>query len=144
MTEPQRDPVITAQGLTAALQSMTGQLAALKKRSRTDRHLIVAAFVSLALDIGLTVAISLVAIQAHDASSSATQTRASNLAACRATNAARAQNRQLWDYLLSESRPAPGATAREKAADEKLLAELGVHINRAFKPAACGALYGRQ
>lgn len=123
---------------------------------RRHRLVIIAGIILFLIDVGLTLRIGFVASDASNASASASRaaaaarsaasaaaaTRASNLAACTATNAARAQNKQLWDYLLAESRPAPDATPAQKTADERLLAQLSQHVDEAFMPSPCQRLYG--
>lgn len=166
---PQPDAIVTAQALTGALNGMSQRLDAVRKDSeardgellaygqqnrrilRRHRLVIWAGVILFLIDVGLTVRVSFVASDASHAAATATraaatanQTRASNLAACEQTNAARAQNKALWDYLLAESRPAPNATAAQKAADEKLLADLNAHVNKAFTLSACQKLYGRR
>lgn len=166
---PPPDAVVTAQALTGALNGMSERLDAVRQDSeerdkalaryghenrrilRRHRLVIWAGIILFLIDVGLTVRVSFVASDAGRAAATATraaatanQTRASNLAACEQTNAARAQNKALWDYLLAESRPAPNATPAQKAADEKLLADLNAHVNKAFTLAGCQKLYGKR
>lgn len=117
------DPVVTAQRLTAALEGVEGRLGeavaaterasrerddALAKYGRRNRQLIWTAIASVAVDILLSVVVTLFAVQAHNASESAKaatmrsqHAAASNLALCRASNVARHQQIELWDFLLS-------------------------------------------
>jgi hypothetical protein len=156
MTSPQPpDPaaaVDAAQTLAAALETMAGQLktvndnseerdAGLEKYGRANRHRIWLSYSLVAVDVLLTVVVGLFAVQAHNASTTATQTRVSSIAACQSTNVARAENEQLWDFVLALIAPKADETGAEKAAGEKVLADLRAHVVHAFMPRNCTQLY---
>lgn len=142
MSTPQdSDALATARSLTGALTGMTDQLKALTAYGKRNRHMIWALAISITLDILLTAVVAITAIQAHDASASSAQTRNATIVSCRQTNVARAENLQLWDYLLSlSSVPRAGGTAAQKAAGEKLLALLHARVAQTFAPRDCDAL----
>jgi hypothetical protein len=142
----------TAQGLTAALNGLAERLdtvrddseardADLKKYGRVNRHRIWLSYALVALDVILTVVVALLAVQARNASATANETRAASVAACQSTNVARAENEQLWDYVLTLFAPRPGETAAEAARGEQALASLRAHVTQTFEPRNCEQLY---
>lgn len=105
---------------------------------RRNRHLIWITIVSLALDLLLTAALTVVAIQAHAASSAAASARTSSIAVaqsdrdlCLSGNAARAQQVSLWNYILSLSRSPTTPAERERVAMFK------AHLQQLFAPRNC-------
>jgi hypothetical protein len=143
VTQPQ-DPIRTAQGLTEALHGLSERLAEVKRDSedrddalarygRGNRRRILLTWVSLAIDIALTVALTLFAIQAHHAA-------ASNRNLCLSSNVARAQNLQLWVHLIDESenqQDRPGEAAAQKTAAKKELDALKVYVSHVFAARNC-------
>jgi hypothetical protein len=143
--------IATARQLTDALNGMAARLAEVQQDSekrdqalaeaaedrvryeRRSRKLVV-------VDIALTALLGFVGWQAHDASDSAAQNRQSTLVACQQTNAARAENEQLWNYVLTLFAPRPDETAAEKAAGRKVLDQLAKHVDTTFAPRDCQAL----
>jgi hypothetical protein len=151
------EPVVTsARDLTGALNRLAGRLeevkadsedrdeqlakrdAQLHRYGRRNRHLIWITIVSLVLDLLLTAAVTVVAVQAHDASSAATGARTaasavaqSNRNLCLSGNAARAQQVELWDYILSFSKPPATPAGRERVAKFK------AHLEAIFAPRDC-------
>jgi predicted negative regulator of RcsB-dependent stress response len=132
--------IATARQLTDALNGMAARLAEVQQDSekrdqalaeaaedrvryeRRSRKLVV-------VDIALTALLGFVGWQAHDASDSAAQ-----------TNAASAENEQLWNYVLTLFAPRPDETAAEKAAGRKVLDQLAKHVDTTFAPRDCQAL----
>jgi hypothetical protein len=151
------EPVVTsARDLTGALNRLAGRLEEVRSGSegrdeqlaqrdaqlatygRRNRHLIWITIGSLVLDILLTGAVTVVAIQAHNASSAAVgaRTTASAVAQsdrnlCLSANANRAQQIDLWNYILSLGRPPATAAARER------IAEFKGHLETTFAPRDC-------
>lgn len=156
MPSPQQpDPaeaIGTAHTLATALDGMAGQLKAvndnsekrdaeLKTYGRVNRRRIWLSYAGLAVDIALTVGLGFFAVQAHNASTTANETRVSSITACQSTNTARAENEQLWTFTLTLFAPRPGETAEQKAQGEKVLAQLRAHVVHAFMPRDCVAIY---
>jgi hypothetical protein len=151
------EPVVTrARDLTDALNRLAGRLADVQAGSEArdeqltrrdaqlatyghrNRHLIWITIVSLVLDILLTAAVTVVAIQAHDASSAAASARTAASAVaqssrnlCLSANASRAQQVELWDYILSLAKPPATPAARER------VAEFRAHLAAIFAPRDC-------
>src|SRR5581483_5475666 len=97
--------------------------------------------ISVTLDVAFSVMISLLAVQAHNASNNAsaastraTHAYASNLALCRASNVARHQQLGIWLYLFKLSGPPKTAQGR------KLVAEFEDHLRTVFMPRNCATL----
>lgn len=151
------EPVVTrARDLTDALNRLAGRLEEVKADSEDrdrqlakrdaqlaadehrNRRLIWITIVSVALDILLTAAVTVVAVQAHDASSAAASARTAASAVaqsdrnlCLSGNAARAQQVELWDYILSRAQPAATPAARERVSEFK------AHLEAIFAPRNC-------
>ena len=131
--------------LTAALDRMSDQLTAVRQDSeardealatygRKNRRLILWTIASVVLDIALTVTLSVVAIQAHNASVAARHASASNYALCRAGNTARAQQVQLWAFLLSLSKKPQTLRQRHN------IAAFETQLHHIFAARDCAAL----
>ena len=154
------EPVVTsARDLTEALNRLAGRMeevradsegcdrqlskrdAQLTEYGRRNRHLIWVTIVSLALDLLLTAALTVVAIQAHNASSAAASARTSASVVaesdrdlCLSVNASRAQQASLWNYILSLSQPPTTPAERER------VARLKAHLQQLFAPRDCARL----
>jgi hypothetical protein len=141
------EPVVTsARGLTDALNRLAGRLEVVKEDSedrdqqlakrdaqlatygRRSRHLIWITIVSLVLDLVLTAALTVVAIQAHDTSSAVAQ---SDRNLCLSGNVARAQQISLWNYILSISHSPTTPAQREQ------VAKFQAHLDQLFAPRDC-------
>jgi hypothetical protein len=156
MSDGSESVVTSARDLTGALNRLAGHLEEVKAGSedrdnqlaerdaqlamygRKNRHLIWITIISLALDILLTGAVTVVAIQAHDASSAASSARTAAIAVaqsdrnlCLSGNAARAQQVELWDYILSLAQPPATPAARDR------IAEFKAHLETIFAPRNC-------
>jgi hypothetical protein len=104
-----RDPGLT--GKISSTNFRRGILAErdsqLSKYGQRNRHLIWITFVSLALDLLLTAALTVVAVQANHASGAASAVAQSDRNLCLSANVSRAQQVSLWNYILTFSqRPA--------------------------------------
>jgi hypothetical protein len=142
-TEP---AVTSARDLTDALNRLAGRLEVVKEDSegrdqelstrdaqlatyaRRSRHLIWITIVSLVLDLLLTAALTVVAIQAHDSSSAVAQ---SDRNLCLSGNVARAQQISLWNYILSSSHQPATPAQREQ------IAKFQAHLQQLFAPRDC-------
>jgi hypothetical protein len=116
---PDREALDTAKGLTDALKGVREELERVNQRVSRSRHIIFALAVSLCVDVALTVILGLVAVQAHDASNSATRATAtaqhayaSNKALCLDTNVSRHQTILVWEHLLTSAGPPKTAAGR--------------------------------
>lgn len=123
------DPVLTRlEELTVQLSEVALHLSAVAGRESRTRRLTVGLAASLALDIALTVVVSILSISAL--SQNATL-HASQLSACALANTTRSDERLLWSYLFDlNGKP---ATAEVK----KFLA----YVDTTFAPENCAALY---
>ena len=132
------EALATARGLTGALEGMTAELGRLAAYGHRNRRMIWGLIVSIALDLILTAFVAVTAIQAHDANTSAQAAKAvasvaqqNNRALCLSSNVARAQQIDLWDYLL-------GLSARpETAQQRKVITEFKAHLSLIFAPRDC-------
>jgi len=136
-----RDPVGTAQNLTQALTKMSERLDAAVARERRTRRIAWGLAVSVLVDVVFTVVVTLIAIQAHHASTAASNASmraqhasASNLALCRASNVARHQQIELWDFLLQL------AHGPETPQQKRNINAFRMHLDAIFAPRDCTAL----
>lgn len=154
-----RDAMDTASGLTAALEGFSEQLKAVHdelkamgkrldreaRLTRRLRHVVVALAISFALDITLTVLLTVVAGQAHTASAQAkatvAQLHATQIAACGTGNLLRAKQVQLWDHLVKVSPPPPHQTRQQAARYRQRIAIILAYVRRTFPQLDCKSLY---
>lgn len=141
MSHAQNDPLAVARGLTGSLEKMTGELVRLNKYGRTNRHLILVTFASIALDVILTVLLVFVYGTAHSASEVATAEHSNLIASCEAGNQTRAEQVQLWDHLAQISTPPPRATKAQRARDAREIASLLRYIRHVFQSRPCQKVY---
>ena len=138
---PDREAISAAKGLTGALEAVAGELKYLRNYGRTNRHLIVVTFASIALDLILTFFLVFTYSTAHDAGQVASAEHSSLIASCVAGNQTRAEQVQLWDHLAALSTPPPHETPAQKARGEQEIAMLLQYIRRVFKPRDCAVAY---
>ena len=120
------ETLATAKDLTGALTQMAAEVKRLRKFGRTNRRFIV-------FDVLLTIALAATGAVSVHATQTASSASASNLALCQSSNVARAQQVELWDFVLSLSSGKP-QTARQ----EKNVAEFRQHLEAIFAPRDCG------
>lgn len=122
--EPDQDALAAAETMTDAVKALTDEVARLRKSQRRSWKFIV-------FDITLTLALALVGGISVHAAQTAGQANSAQLALCQAGNVARAQQVELWDYVLSiTGKP---ATPRQQKATE----EFKHHLNVIFAPRNC-------
>lgn len=150
MTEPphDREALDAARGLTGALQGVGRELARLNAYGRRSRHLIWLTVAGLAVDVVLTAVIAAVAVAAHTATDQArhatatvAQLHQTTVQGCQAGNSFRAGTVALWDHLAAGSKPAPGSTAAQVAAQKKAVAKFLAYVSAVNKPRNCRAAY---
>jgi hypothetical protein len=144
------EPVVTsARDLTDALNRLTGRLeevradsedrdkqlterdAQLSRYGQRNRHLIWVTIISLALDLLLTAALTVVAVQAHHASGAASAVAQADRNLCLSGNVARAQQVSLWNYVLTISQQPASSVGPARLADFK------AHLHKLFAPRDC-------
>lgn len=127
MTPPDREAITTAQDLSKSLTAMAAEVKRLRTYGRRNRLFVL-------VDIALTAAVFLAGgIGIHAADQAATADSA-QLALCRSSNVSRAQQVELWDYLLSLAQPPKTKQGRE------LIAKFEHHLHVVFAPRDCSSL----
>lgn len=129
---PPAEAIATAQQLTTAVRELAERADALQGYGRRTRLATWGLGVSVAIDVIFSV-VALWAIgQAQSASDAAEQTRQTQIQTCLATNTARAQNKQLWVYVLSvpPSRPLTGEERKRRA-------DFRAYLDKVFVPRDC-------
>ena len=122
---PDREAIDAAAGLTGALESLTGELKRLRAYGRTNRHLIVITFVSIALDLMLTFLLVFTYGTARSAGEAAAAQHETLVSACQAGNQTRAEQIQLWQYVLHLGKAPKTAAARSLSASGNNMATSG-------------------
>jgi hypothetical protein len=146
---PPDGAMAAARGLTGALDGMSARLdavradseerdAAILEYGRTNRRMIRWLIISVTLDVALTVIVGFLGIQARDNAVALQKTAASNLALCEASNVARHQQIDLWDFLLSLGKQP------QTAAQRKTVTEFKAHLTAIYQPRDCAHLRPRQ
>lgn len=135
------DRLLTAvQALTTSNDMVSGQLERLKAESaahrrygRRNRHLIwvLAAAVVLLLTTGVVIN----GVRTSNASDLARQVHATQVSTCQQANATRAQQLQIWDYVLAVPQATPPT-----AAQEKIRADFRAFVHRVFAARDCSRI----
>lgn len=120
MTDPDRmSTVEAARTLVESMNSLGGEIGALRHYGRRNRQMIVLLAISLLLDALLSVAVFFVAVQASQASSEAARNRQNAITTCEASNQARVASVQLWNYVLDTTVQSPSPDPDRPAKIEK-------------------------
>jgi hypothetical protein len=141
VSQPQNEAAQAARGLTDSLKGMTRELARLNKYGKTNRHLIVVTFASIALDLILTFFLVFTYSTAHDAGQVASAEHSSLIASCVAGNQTRAEQVTLWSHLAAVSTPPRDATKAQRAKDEQQIGMLLRYIRHVFAARPCAQVY---
>jgi hypothetical protein len=159
-------PLQAADRLSGAVEGMRDELRAVsdrlgsaeerqaasdKQQTATDksvqrgRRLLIGLVISFALDITLTILVTIATFQAHSASSqakaTAAQLRANQITACGVGNQTRAEQIQLWSHLAAQSKPAPGSTPQQIRRERQTVAALLAYVRQTFRHLDCRSLY---
>lgn len=141
MTPDERDEALAAAArLEESMGDLTGEIGALRNYGHRNRSLIRWLAVSLCLDVILSVALGIVALQANSASNRATeatsqavQNKANARITCEVANASRAAQISLWIYVLDASDQNPELTASQRAQ----LKGLRTYVGQVFAQRDC-------
>jgi hypothetical protein len=130
--QPDSGAVGTAKALTSALDGLRVQLAQATRYGHRNRRMIWWLVVSLVLDVALTIAIAVLAVETRSANDKAAQVHTQQVATCLAGNQSRAAQIQLWDYILSLT-PSTPLTQEQK----RQLADLRGYVHKVFAARDC-------
>ena len=154
-----RETLAATDRLTVAVTGMAAQLKAVHetleaigarqdaadKRDRRLRHVVIALVVSFALDVTLTVLVTIFAFQAHSASTQVSATVAqqqrSQVQGCQLNNQRLARESSMWPYVESLLRPPPDPTPEQVRQSQEIIAGLKAHARRAYAPRDCASAY---
>jgi hypothetical protein len=126
------DPVMSRlETLSGTLDNVAARLQSVAGRERVTRRLAVGLVASLILDVILTVVVTLLSLSAVREGATL---HASQLAACAVGNQARAEQVQLWSYVIQLSAQGPHGNQAE-------LRQFKAYIDRTFAPVACARVY---
>ncbi len=139
MTTP--DPDATRQAadrLSISMQGLREEIVGLRSYGERNRRLIWGLLVSLALDLILSIVVAVVAVQAAETSSAASQNRQMQISSCEAGNQARMVSTQLWNYVLDLSeRNIQTPEQRQR------IAEFRQYMTTSLAPRDCSVVGGR-
>jgi hypothetical protein len=116
-------------------EDMSEQVVALSNVIKRDRRRLIVLAVSVVLDIVLSIAVAFFAFTATSAKSTAEQNRHDARVTCQATNEARVQQIQLWDFVLNLS-----ASGMQTPAEKARAQQFRAYVARVFAPRDCGQL----
>ncbi len=119
-------------------KTLAGKDEQLARYGRRNRVMIWVTIVSLALDLLLTAGLAVVSVQARDAASSAAASSQAQMALCQASNVARAQQVELWDYVIGLS----AAKKPQTASQRQTTVAFAAHLRKLFAPRDCAHLSG--
>lgn len=119
--------------LTKAVEDLAGEASELRGYGQRNRHMIWGLWVSLVVDVVLTAALTVVGVQAWQANDQADQNRQNQISICQTSNTARAQNAQLWEYVLNAVPPRNDLERQRRE-------EFRAFMRKVFAPRDCSKL----
>ena len=126
MTDPADDEALaTAKGLTGAVTGLAAEVKRLRTYGRFNRKFIL-------FDIALTVLLAGVGAISVNATHAASHAASAQLALCQSSNVARAQQIELWDYVISL-----GSGKPKTVQEQQNLAKFEAHLKVIFAPRDC-------
>jgi len=117
--------------ISTMLDKVSRRIEAVAGRERRTRLLAVGMLVSFALDIVLTVVVTVLSVNALSQASSIHQ---SQLAACSISNQTRVEQITLWDYVVQLSSQNPNANKAQ-------LSQFEAFVKKTFQPVNCAQVY---
>lgn len=138
MSQPGDDATLAAaERLSTSMDGLREDIGTLRSYGKRNRHFIWTLAVSLVLDVVLSVAVAVIAVQANQAASAADRNRDTQRVTCESANESRAANRSLWGAILDASNQAnPNATPAQRNQVEGLR----WFVNQVFAPRDCAHL----
>ena len=115
-------------------------VAALQKEADRRNWQIRGLFISLIIDVFLTVGLAAVAIQARDTALSAARSQASIIASCQTGNEFKTTEAALWNHIIDLSANSPSQqnlTPEQEAQRQKILADFQTYLKTTFAPRDC-------
>lgn len=106
----------------------------IKDAHRRKRQLTVLT-ISIILDLALTIGLGFVSIRTHNLAATAENNKQAILRNCQTSNEARANNKQLWDYLLNL--PTPNAPTLQQ---QQVRIQFGAYVDKTFAPRNCSKM----
>lgn len=153
---------VTAAKALALAKALSETLAEIARRldlysafGRRSRRIIIALAVSFAVDVTLTVVLSIVAIQANGTADTNSQLvqevnaeqaalHAAQLTVCANGNTFRADQNIIWRrFVAILTTPTATSTKAQVAAADKLAAQFLAYVGTVNHPVDCAALYGK-
>jgi hypothetical protein len=129
MTEPAppADPLATIRAVAKEMEATRAEIVNLRNYGRRNRKFIL-------FDVGLTVLLTALGGGVVHAIQSAGHANSAQLALCQAGNVSRAQQINLWTFLINLSPPPKTKQGKE------LITKFEAHLRSTFAPRNCEAL----
>ena len=139
------DPIAAANTLAVALDTLRDELAESNAQAnarldaqtaygRRNRSMIWGLVASLVFHVVLTAVLIVVAVKTNEANDKATRTHDQQVSTCLSTNAARANNRELWAELFKLTPPPQTDVQKERLDKFKAIVE------KTFAPRDCSKI----
>ena len=107
-------------------------VAVLAKDAHRRRRQVFALTISLILDFILTAGMTFLSVQTHSVAAQAENNQQALVRSCETTNAARANNKQLWDYILNLPSENPRISSEQLQIDK-----FKTFVDKTFAPRDC-------
>lgn len=127
-------------GLRCDTRDLQTETAELRRYGKRNRHLIRLVAVSVALDIALSCGLVYAIHRADQASSAARRAASAQVVTCRSSNAARAVQTDLWNFILTTFPPPTVETPAAKTQREATTTQFKAYVATAFAQRNCDQL----
>jgi hypothetical protein len=143
MTNPNPDDALLAAAVTTMTAELVGLRAdtdALRGYGRRNRHLIKLVAASVVADVALSFGLAYAVYKADDASRAASRAASAQVVTCRSSNAARAVQTDLWNFILNSFPPPPNETPTQTRDRVDRTEKFKAYVTSAFAQRDCEAL----
>lgn len=133
--DPPGESIAVAQAMTASMNALSKRIGQLTEYGRRNRRLIRWTIAGVLLDVVLTVGLVLSYSKANHADDQASRAHDQQISTCVASNASRADVRELWGKLFKLSPSAPQTEEQKKR-----LADFRAYIDKTYAARDCSKI----
>lgn len=127
----------TATQWRAEAQELRRELAQQTQYGHTNRRAIWALVISIAVDVALSVAVAILAVQTSNNNSATKRNHDSQVATCVASNQSRQDNKALWNFFISLAVP---DVSKAPPATQEAVAKLRAKLDMTYSQRDCARL----